>query len=322
MRGAPDVAGLVEIDLRTDLERVEAALQRAVDSSQPLVRQAARHLLAAGGKRFRPMLALLCARLGEPSDPRVIPCAVALELTHVATLYHDDVIDEATLRRGAPSANARFDNTVAVLAGDYLFARASGIAAELGPYVSRMLADTIAEVCEGQIMECEGAGSDRQSLERYLVVVERKTAALLATSCHLGAWLAGAPEAAVRAVTAFGRAFGVAFQLSDDVLDVTAREEESGKRPGTDLREGVWTLPVLLTLEGRAPGEEELRSALAAGDVEAALAVLRANGSCDLALAEAAAWAGRAKRALGPVPAGPVRTALERLADFLPRRGA
>src|SRR5439155_21787771 len=229
MADTRDPAAVVDLDVRDDLERVEQVLHDSVDSSEPLVREAARHLLGAGGKRFRPMLVLLSGHLGDADDPRLVPCAAAIELTHLATLYHDDVIDEAGVRRGAPSANARFDNTVAILTGDYLFARSSGLAAGLGTYVSRVLADTIAALCEGQIMESEHAGTETQTQERYLAVVERKTAALLATSCHLGAWLAGAPPEVVEASTAFGRALGMAFQLSDDVLDIAGREEESGK---------------------------------------------------------------------------------------------
>jgi heptaprenyl diphosphate synthase len=312
-----DPTTVVDIDVRADLDRVEQTLRDAVDSSEPFVREAASHLLGAGGKRFRPMLVLLSGQLGDPTDPRLVPCAAAIELTHLATLYHDDVIDEATVRRGVPSANTRYDNTVAILTGDYLFARSSSLAAGLGTYVSRVLADTIAALCEGQIMESEHSGTDSQTAERYLAVVDRKTAALLATSCHLGAWLAGAPPEVVAAATEFGRALGIAFQLSDDVLDIAGREEESGKVPGTDLREGVWTLPVLETFAGRADGADRLRDALREGDVAVALDILRANGSVDRALDAVGDWARRARDALDPVPEGAARTALEQLAAFL-----
>jgi len=312
-----DPTAVVDLDVTDDLERVERLLHESVASGEPLVHEAAAHLLDAGGKRFRPMLVLLSAHLGDPRDPRLVACAAAIELTHLATLYHDDVMDEASVRRGGPSANARFDNSIAILTGDYLFARSSGIAADLGTYVSRVLADTIADLCEGQIMESEHARSQRQTLERYLAVVERKTAALLATSCHLGAWLAGAATEHVAAVTQFGRALGIAFQLSDDVIDVAGSEAETGKVPGTDLREGVWTLPVFFTLEGKADGAEALKSALDAFDVEAALDLLRTNGSVPLALKTVGEWADRAGAALGPIPAGEARTALERLASFL-----
>ena len=320
MPESADPLAHVDVDVRSDLDLVEKTLREAVDSSDPFVHEAASHLLEAGGKRFRPMLVLLSGHVGDAKDPRLIPCAAAIELTHLATLYHDDVIDEALVRRGAPSANVRFDNSVAILTGDYLFARSSSLAAELGTYVSRVLADTIGLLCEGQIMETNHAGTGRQTAERYLAVVERKTAALLATSCRLGAWLAGVPEDQVEALTEFGRCVGIAFQLSDDVLDISGREEESGKTPGTDLREGVWTLPVLETLAGNAPGGEELRAELDSGDVDGALARLRTNGSLDLALAEVGEWGARAKTALAKVPPSDGKAALERLADFLTGR--
>jgi heptaprenyl diphosphate synthase len=310
-----DVLSAITLDIRADLARVEEQLREAIASAETMVREPALHLLEAGGKRFRPMLVLLSGHLGDASDPRLVPCAVAIELTHLATLYHDDVIDEANVRRGVPSVNAQFGNRIAILAGDYLFARSSGIAADLGPIVSRILADTIAELCEGQIMESEGSG--REPSEHYLAVIDRKTAALIATSCRLGAWLARAPDDAVEAAQAYGRALGMAFQLSDDVLDISGRTEDSGKVPGTDLREGVHTLPVLETLAGRAPGADDLRRALADDEVDRALALLRENGSISLARQTVEAWAQRAKAALEPVPAGPGRDPLEQLADFV-----
>ena len=320
MADTRDPTTVVDIDLHADLERVERTLRESVDSGEPFVREAASHLLGAGGKRFRPMLVLLSGHLGDAADARLVPCAAAIELTHLATLYHDDVIDEAGVRRGVPSANARYDNTVAILTGDYLFARSSSLAADLGTYVSRVLADTIAALCEGQIMESEHSGTEDQTVERYLAVVERKTAALLATSCHLGAWLAGAPPEHVTAATEFGRALGIAFQLSDDVLDIAGQEDESGKVPGTDLREGVWTLPVLETFAGRVGGGEALGRALKAGDVAGALELLRTNGSIDVALEAVADRARGAREALAPIPDGAARTALERLATFLTDR--
>jgi heptaprenyl diphosphate synthase len=310
-----DPVAALEIDVRSELNRVEDGLRAAIDSGERLVRSSALHLLEAGGKRFRPMLVLLAGHLGDPSDARLVPCAVAIELTHLATLYHDDVIDEAVVRRGAPSANVAFDNRIAILAGDYLFARSSGVAAELGTYVSTVLAGTIAELCEGQIMESETSGSEVQSVERYLRVIDKKTAALIAASCRLGAWLAGAPDA--DAADAYGRALGMAFQLSDDVLDIAGLREQSGKVPGTDLREGVYTLPVLATLAGDAEGEAQLRTALRDGDVEQALALLRSNGSLDVTRRAVSEWAERARRALAAIPGGPGRAALDQLADFV-----
>jgi heptaprenyl diphosphate synthase len=209
-----------------------------------------------------------------------------------------------------------------VLTGDFLLARASGLAADLGAYVSRRLADTIAELCEGQIMETAAAGSLEVSAEHYLDVIGRKTASLIATSCHLGAWLAGAPPQIVEAITTYGAALGMAFQLSDDILDVTGEEQESGKTPGTDLREGVLTLPALETLSGRAPGGDDLRRAVEAKDAGAALAILRENGSVELAHAAVEGWQGRARAALGPLEQGSAREALEQLIGFIGTRTA
>jgi heptaprenyl diphosphate synthase len=320
MAESADPLPRLPVDVAGSMGKVDALLRSSVEASEPLVRAAVGHLLAAGGKRVRPMLVLLAGHLGDPDDPRIVDCAAAVELTHLATLYHDDVMDEAVLRRGAASANARFDNHVAILAGDWLFARSASIAAELGTYVSRTLARTIEAVCEGQIMESEIAGRPDQTAERHLEVIRRKTAALLAAATHLGAWLAGAPPGAVAAATSYGEALGMAFQLSDDVLDVVGVEQESGKVPGTDLREGVWTMPVLETMAGRAPRGEELRAALAAGDIEAALAVLKSNGSVELARAAVGEWASRAKQALAPLEPSDARQALERLADFVVER--
>src|SRR5579864_20300 len=320
MASLRDPVALLELDIRADLERVEAVLHETITSDQTMVHEAARYLIDAGGKRFRPMLTLLAGYTGDPKDERLISCAAAIELTHLATLYHDDVIDETTMRRGVPTVNVRYGNSVAVLTGDFLLARASGLAADLGPYVSRRLADTIAELCEGQIMETGAAGSFDIGAEHYLDVIGRKTASLIATSCHLGAWLAGAPPKIVEAITTYGVALGMAFQLSDDILDVTGEEQESGKTPGTDLREGVLTLPALETLAGKAPGGDDLRRALEAKDADAALTILRENGSVERARAAVEDWQGRARAALGRLDQGSAREALEQLIAFIGAR--
>jgi len=297
-------------------------LHEVIRSDQSMVQEAAAYLIDAGGKRFRPMLTLLAGHAGDPTDPRLVACATAIELTHLATLYHDDVIDETTVRRGVPTVNVRYGNSVAVLTGDFLLARASGLAADLGPYVSRRLADTIAELCEGQIMETAAAGSLDVTPGHYLDVIGRKTASLIATSCHLGAWLAGAAPEIVSAITDYGVALGMAFQLSDDILDVAGEEQESGKTPGTDLREGVLTLPALETLAGRAHGAEDLRRALEAKGTDEALALLRSNGSVEIARAAVADWQERALRSLEPLSASPARKALEHLVGFIGERTA
>jgi geranylgeranyl pyrophosphate synthase len=322
MASLRDPVALLEVDVRADLKRVEATLHEVIRSDQSKVQEAAAYLIDAGGKRFRPMLTLLAGYSGDPKDPRLISCAAAIELTHLATLYHDDVIDETTMRRGVPTVNVRYGNSVAVLTGDFLLARASGLAADLGAYVSRRLADTIAELCEGQIMEGEVAGSLDATPERYLEVIRRKTASLIATSCHLGAWLAGASEAVVDAVTDYGRAIGMAFQLTDDILDVVGYEADTGKQPGTDLAAGVYTLPVLETLRGRTDGSEDIADALRARDVARALSILRGNGSIEVAKAVADEWAARARAALAPLPPGAARDALALMAASMGDRSA
>ena len=193
---APDAA--LEAEIRARLDRVEEALEKAVVADSDLLAATARHLLTAGGKRFRPMLVLLAGYFGDPTDPRLIPGSVTIELTHLATLYHDDVIDEAEDRRGVPSTNARWDNTVAILTGDYLFARASELSADLGTEVCRLLARTIAVLCDGQIREVDAAGKVEQTEDAYLEIIRRKTGILIATSCRLGGLLSETPGGSAR----------------------------------------------------------------------------------------------------------------------------
>jgi heptaprenyl diphosphate synthase len=231
---APDPA--LEAALRSRLEDVERSLRDVADSEVPLVSSTSRYLLAAGGKRFRPLLVLLAGRFGRPEDPRLVSGAVAIELTHLATLYHDDVIDEAGSRRGIASANARWDNTVAILTGDYLFARASEMASDLGTDVTRLLAWTIARVAEGQIREADSAGRLETDESEYMEVIRGKTAALIATSCRLGGMLSDAPAEMVDRLQRVGESLGLAFQLSDDIMDITADQDTLGKEPGVDLK--------------------------------------------------------------------------------------
>lgn len=317
-----DPTEVIEIDVRADLEAVESVLRIEAGSDQAFVQEAATYLIEAGGKRFRPMLTLLCGYLGDPKDERLVPCAAAIELTHLATLYHDDVIDETMMRRGVPTANVRYGNSIAVLAGDFLLARASSLASGLGAYVSRRLADTIAALCEGQIMETSSLGRSDVGTEHYLEVIRRKTAALIATACHMGAWLSGAHEDAIAAATAYGDALGMAFQLADDILDVEGDPSASGKIPGTDIREGVMTLPALATLDGRCPRGEDLRVAIDSKDIDAALQILQTNGAIDLARGVVREWQERALMTLEPVPDGDAKAALAHLVGFVSQRSA
>ena len=316
---------VLEDSVRTGLDSVEDLLRRSVVSEYPFVTETSRHLVYAGGKRTRPLLVLLAAHLGDPTAPGVVPAAVAIELTHLSTLYHDDVMDEAALRRGVVSANTRWSNTIAILTGDFLFARASEITADLGTEATRILARTIAELCEGQIRETVGPAEGEDPVEHYLRVVREKTGSLLATSGRLGAMLAGASETAVEVLAAFGALFGVAFQLSDDLLDVAGRRAESGKNQGTDLREGIRTLPVLYALESDDPADARLHELLL-GDLSSdealaeALELLNKHSAMDRARESLRSWANRARDVLEPLPQSPARSALEALTHFVVAR--
>ena len=239
----------LEADIRARLDQVEQALEKSVRvESSGLLSETSSYLIAAGGKRFRAMLVLLAGYFGDPTDPRLIGGSVSIELVHLATLYHDDVIDEADSRRGAPSANMRWDNTVAILSGDFLFARASEISTELGADVCRLLARTIAILCDGQIREVDSSAKVEQPESNYLEIIRRKTASLIATSCRLGGMLSDAIPEHTDILEEFGDALGMAFQLSDDIMDITATQLELGKEPGSDLRLGVYTAPILHAL--------------------------------------------------------------------------
>ncbi|MEO6712013.1 MAG: polyprenyl synthetase family protein [Mycobacteriales bacterium] len=317
---------VLESAIREGLETVEAMLRRSVESADPFVTEAASHLVAAGGKRVRPLLALLASQFGDAAAPQIVPAAVVVELTHLATLYHDDVMDEASLRRGSPSANKRWDNTIAILTGDYLFARASDLLADLGPEAVRIQARTFARLVEGQIRETVGPAQGEDAVEHHLSVVADKTGSLIATSGRFGALFAGASADEVEVLTSYGQLIGVAFQLSDDIIDVASETGASGKTPGTDLREGIATLPVLYALRSGGAQGDGLRAALdaaATGSDQAvaqALALLRAHPAMDEARATLATYADEAKAAATELPDGSARQALETLADFVVAR--
>jgi heptaprenyl diphosphate synthase len=250
-----------------------------------------------------------------------------VELTHLATLYHDDVMDEARLRRGAPSANARWDNTVAILTGDFLFARASDLLADLGPQAVRIQARTFERLVTGQIRETVGPLEGQDPLDHYLSVLADKTGSLIATSGRFGAMLSGADESVVDVLARFGERIGVAFQLADDLLDVDSDSAESGKTPGTDLREGVPTLPVFHALRSSDPADARLRDLLSRplpDDAEhaEALDLLRRHPAMESARAEVQRWADDARAVLAPLPEVPARGALERLCDAVVDRSA
>lgn len=318
----PNVGSFADPELEqrvsAGVDRAEELLIRSAHSPEPLVAEASSHLLNAGGKRFRPLLVVLCAEFGDPTAPDVVPAAVVVELTHLATLYHDDVMDEAAMRRGAPSANARWDNTVAILVGDFLFARASSLVADLGPEAVRIQAETFARLVHGQLRETLGPGPDDDPLEHYLSVVADKTGSLIATAARFGAMMSGAGADIEQTLLEFGERIGVAFQLADDIIDVTSDAADSGKVPGTDLREGVPTLPTLLAQASPVDGDERLRELLAGpicdeDDVQWALQALREHPAMDRARAYVRAEADAARALLEKLPAGPARDALDEL---------
>ena len=312
--------------LQDRMDFVESELARHVQSRTPYVTEAASHLLAAGGKRFRPLLVLLAAETGtRPDGQDVVDAACVVELTHIGSLYHDDVMDEATLRRGADSANARWDNHVAILTGDFLFAKSSELTAGLGPEAVRIQAQTFARLVEGQILETVKPAPDEDPLEHYLDVVAGKTGSLIATSARYGAIFGGATPDVQAALSSYGDIVGTAFQLSDDILDVVSDAGESGKTPGTDLREGVPTLPVLMARASGDPADARLHELLDAdltddGLHAEALGLLRKHPAIDEARAYVVARATEAKALLGALQPGPVRSALEDFADLVATR--
>jgi len=329
----PDAA--LESELRSAIHAVEGLLRDAVKSDYPFVTETSRHLVDAGGKRFRPLLVLLAAQFGDPAAPGVLPAAVVVELTHLATLYHDDVMDEALVRRGTISANARWSNTIAILTGDFLFSRASDLLADLGPEAVRIQARTFERLVQGQIRETTGPPAGTDPLEYYLQVVADKTGSLIATSARFGAMFAGAPESVIEVMIRYGERIGVAFQLSDDLLDITSDGETLvgvdgsvsgfGKTPGTDLREGVTTLPMLHARRSTDPSDARLLELLA-GDLSdddrhaEALALLRVHPAIDAARADLERWAADARETLRALPDVPAKDALTALCDYVVAR--
>ena len=316
--GMPTADPGLAADLLTRLDEVEARLHEAVSHTDELADSVSRHLVQAGGKRVRPMLTLLASHLGDPARPEVLDAAVVVELTHLATLYHDDVMDSAPVRRGAPAAHALWGNSVAILTGDLLFARASRIVAGLGPQAVRVQAATFERLCLGQLHETVGPAGEEDPVEHYLQVLADKTGSLIATSGRFGAMFAGCSRDVVDVLVEYGEKVGVAFQLADDVIDVAGSGTETGKTPGTDLREGVPTLPVLLARRAASRGDTDAAEIVSRleGDLsdDAVLAdvakVLAAHRVTDEARAEAVRRADDAVAALGRLPAGPVRDAL------------
>jgi heptaprenyl diphosphate synthase len=312
-------------DVADGLARVEEGLHKAAYTEHEVLAASSTHLIE-GGKRLRPMLVLLAAQFGDPQDARVVQAAIALELTHLATLYHDDVMDEADVRHGSASANSRWGNSVAILAGDFLFSRASAILADLGPEAIRIQAETFSRLVTGQISETIGCQPGEDPLRHYLGVVTEKTASLFATSGQFGAMFSGAPAEVIARVTPACRALGVAFQLADDILDVASASDQSGKTPGTDLREGVRTLPMLYALRSAGPADARLVELLNLPDLSdpalhaEALGLLRPHPAMEMAKADTRRWAELARTEILGLPDVPARAAFEGLCEFVVER--
>lgn len=318
--GIPNIAPDLEATLVAQMAQVEDLLFNHTKSQYPFVDETAHHLLAAGGKRLRPLLTLLTAQFGDPTRHEVIAAAVACEITHLATLYHDDVMDEAPLRRGVESANMRWGNTIAILTGDFLFAKSSDLLADLGPDAVRLQARTFERLVVGQIMEAQGPTNGEDPLEHYLKVVADKTGSLIAASARYGGMISGAPAEITETVTLFGEKIGVAFQLADDVIDIASESNQSGKTPGTDLREGVPTLVTLNVMKSTDPADRELQRLLAKSiedesTVQQVLVELRNHKALDESRDQLHQIARAARIALGPLPISDATGAMMSLCD-------
>ncbi|QUH05242.1 polyprenyl synthetase family protein [Saccharopolyspora erythraea] len=310
--------------VRQGIADVEALLHESVRSDLEFATRTSLHLVDAGGKRFRPLFALLAAQFGDPRTENVIKSAAVVEMVHLATLYHDDVMDEATMRRGATSANARWDNSVAILTGDFLFAQASRLVADLGTDAAREMARTFEALVTGQMRETVGVGRDEDPVDFYLKVIHEKTGSLIAIAGRFGALFSGANPEQVTAMERLGRILGTAFQISDDVIDIASPAGESGKTPGTDLREGVRTLPMLFALADEGT-DVRLRELLAGplehdADVEEALKLLRECDGLTRARRTLDEYAAEARTELAALPDVPARDALATLVDYVVAR--
>ena len=319
-----DTADPALVNTITDgLVKVEGVLRTVVRSDVDFVDQAALHLVNAGGKRFRPLFTLLSAQFADGNTDDVITAAAAVELVHLATLYHDDVMDEATMRRGAKSVNARWDNTIAILTGDFLFAHASGLVADLGSSAARIIAETMGVLVTGQMRETVGPAEGDDLVDHYLSVIGQKTGSLIATAGRYGGMFSNASPEHTAALQRFGELIGTAFQISDDIIDIASEADESGKTPGTDLREGIRTLPMLYALaQDPEPRLTELLAGPITDDdaVEEALTLLRKSTGLEQAVRTLSDYADRASAELATLPPCSARDALDMLARYVVAR--
>lgn len=322
--GIPNLDIQLEQALISDLKKVEDLMRSHIKGDYPLVVETSRHLVEAGGKRLRPLLTLLSSQFGDPTNYDIIKAAVCCELTHLATLYHDDVMDDAALRRGVISANKKWDNAVAILTGDYLFSKVSDMLADIGPEAVKLQAKTFERLVIGQIKETQGKSEGLSQIDHYLKVVADKTGSLIATSARFGALLSGASMEIVETLTKFGEKIGIAFQIADDLLDIASTETASGKTPGTDLKEGVPTLVTLFVIADNDPADkpliEKLSKPISEQDLAGVIQELRSNKALKKVQDYLSNVAKEANQLLINLPNGPAKSALENLTFALVNR--
>ena len=322
--GIPNLDKALEASLLADMAKVEELMRSHIKGDYPLVIETSRHLVEAGGKRLRPLLTLLAAQFGDPSNYDIIKAAVCCELTHLATLYHDDVMDDAVLRRGVISANKKWDNAVAILTGDYLFSKVSDMLADIGPEAVKLQAKTFERLVIGQIKETQGKSEGLSQIDHYMKVVADKTGSLIATSARFGALLSGASGQTVEVLTKFGEKIGVAFQVADDLLDISSNETASGKTPGTDLKEGIPTLVTLYVIAANNPADKDLISKLngpiSESDLPGVITQLRSHKALSGVKDYLANVANEANDLLTDLPEGAAKQALKNLTFALVNR--
>jgi len=322
--GIPNLDKALEASLLADMAKVEELMRSHIKGDYPLVIETSRHLVEAGGKRLRPLLTLLAAQFGDPSNYDIIKAAVCCELTHLATLYHDDVMDDAVLRRGVISANKKWDNAVAILTGDYLFSKVSDMLADIGPEAVKLQAKTFERLVIGQIKETQGKSEGLSQIDHYMKVVADKTGSLIATSARFGALLSGASVQTVEVLTKFGEKIGVAFQVADDLLDISSNETASGKTPGTDLKEGIPTLVTLYVIAANNPADKDLISKLngpiSESELPGVITQLRSHKALSDVKNYLANVANEANGLLSDLPEGAAKEALKNLTFALVNR--
>ncbi|TGE34442.1 polyprenyl synthetase family protein [Desulfosporosinus sp. Sb-LF] len=308
--------------INSDLQRVEKELTKFVETDYPILNESAVHLLAAGGKRLRPAFTLLAGKFYGYNLEKLMPVAMALELIHMSSLVHDDVVDASMTRRGRPTVKANWGNIVSIETGDYLFAKSFVLISKIDhPEVARILAEISVEMCQGEIQQIKSSFDVEQNLKQYYYRIKRKTALLISACCKLGSLVSGAPRRQVWALGAYGHSLGMAFQIVDDVLDITAKPSEFGKPIGGDLRQGIMTLPMILALQS-SPEPYRLRALLGKldktdEDVAITIGLIKSTGAIDKSMQLVDLYVLKAKKHLQDLPKVPTRKALEELAEFI-----